>query len=171
VAAVSNLPNKQRQSQPIQPQPDGAMKFQSPPPQMLLDEREPASPLELRLSWAARTGKALRGIKLGARAHSSFFVQFFFALVAVVAGLVLRCDRIEWCILAGCIASVLSADLFYSAVETILSGLDRSARARVGAALDTASGAVLLVRLAAAIIGSILLLSRLYALLHRHADP
>src|SRR5439155_20444828 len=102
-----------------------AMNLLSPPQKTLLDERESADLSEPRLSWAARTGKALRGVKLGARAHSSFFVQFFFAALALAAGLVLRCNRIEWCILVGCIAYVLSADLFYSAVETILSGLGR----------------------------------------------
>jgi len=146
------------------------MSLPAPATENFLDAAEPADAGRQRLSLAERTGKALRGIKLGFRAYSSFFVQFFFAAVVLAAGLVLHCSRLEWCILIGCIASVLCADLFHSAVETIVGGLDRAAKGRAHAALDMAAGALLLARVAAAVIGGIILFSRLSALLHGRID-
>ncbi|HEV3119122.1 MAG TPA: diacylglycerol kinase [Gemmataceae bacterium] len=146
------------------------MSLQAPATENLPDAADSADADTQRLSLAQRTRKALRGIKLGIRAYSSFFVQFFFAAVVLAAGLVLRCSRLEWCILIACIASVLCADLFHSAVETIVGGLDPAAKRRADAALDMAAGAVLLARLAAAVIGGIILFSRLSALLRGHID-
>src|SRR6059036_542866 len=72
-----------------------------------------------RRLWRDKFRDAFRGLKLGIRGHSSFSVHFFFAALALVAALVMRCDRVEWCILLGCIGLVLTAELFNSAVETI----------------------------------------------------
>src|SRR6266481_2122414 len=114
-----------------------------------------------RRSWRDKFRDAFRGLKLGIRGHSSFFVHFFFAALVVAAAVALGCDRIDWCILLGCIGLVLTAELFNSALETLVRGLDEATRPQVFAALDIAAGAVLLASIVAAIIGSIVLLSRL----------
>jgi diacylglycerol kinase len=150
--------------------PEFAMSLQAPASETALDEPASTDAGTPRLSLAERTQKALRGIKLGARGHSSFFVQVFFIAVVLAAGLVLHCQRLEWCILIGCVASVLCAELFHSAIETIICGLNRASETWADAALDMALGAVLLARLGAAVIGGIILLSRLSALLHGHID-
>jgi diacylglycerol kinase len=118
-----------------------------------------------RRPWRHKFGDAFRGLKLGVRGHSSFFVHFFFAALVVAAGTVLRCGLLEWCALLGCIGMVLTAELFNSAVETIFHGLDEPTKARVYPCLDIAAGAVLTASITAAVIGSIILLSRLLSLL------
>ncbi len=118
-----------------------------------------------RRSWRAKFRDALRGLKLGIRGHSSFFVHFFCAAMVLAAGIVLHCGPVEWCLLVGCIGMVLTAELFNSAIETIFHGLDSESKPRVRPCLDVAAGAVLLASIAAAIIGSIVFLSRLMALL------
>ena len=40
--------------------------------------------LRVRRSWGAKFAAAFRGIKLGVRGHSSFFVHFFFAAISTV---------------------------------------------------------------------------------------
>src|SRR5436305_471435 len=82
-----------------------------------------------RRPWRHKFGDAFRGLKLGVRGHSSFFVHFFFAALVLAAGTVLRCELLEWCALLGCIGMVLTAELFNSAVETVFHGLDETTKA------------------------------------------
>ena len=114
-----------------------------------------------RRSWRAKFAVAFRGMKLGVRGHSSFFVHFFFTALVLAAALVLGCNLIEWCILVGCIGAVMTAELFNSAIETLFRGLDEETKSRVWPALDVAAGAVLLASLAASVIGLIVFLNRL----------
>jgi diacylglycerol kinase len=118
-----------------------------------------------RRRWRDKFRDALRGLKLGIRGHSSFFVHFFFAALVVAASVVLRCDVLEWCLLLGCIGLVLTAELFNSAVETLVRGLDEATNARVRPCLDIAAGAVLLASIVASVIGSLVFLRRLAVLL------
>jgi diacylglycerol kinase len=104
--------------------------------------------------WRHKFGDALRGLKLGIRGHSSFSVHFFFAVLIIAGASVLGCSVEQWLLLLGCIGMVLTAELFNSALETLVRGLDESARQRVGASLDIAAGAVLLASITAAIIGT-----------------
>src|SRR5947208_8174860 len=89
-----------------------------------------------RRSWVFKFRDAFRGLKLGVRGHSSFFVHFFFSALVLAAGMVLRCRALEWCLLLGCIGMVFTAELFNSAIETIFRGLDESTKPRVRSCLD-----------------------------------
>jgi diacylglycerol kinase len=118
-----------------------------------------------RRKWRDKFGDAFRGLKLGIRGHSSFFVHFFFAALVVAAAIVLRCDLVDWCLLLGCIGFVLTAELFNSAIEVLFHGQDRATQARNHACLDIAAGAVLMASATALVIGSIVFLNRLAVLL------
>lgn len=114
-----------------------------------------------RRSWRAKFAEAFRGLKLGVRGHSSFFVHFFFAALVVAAAGVLGCGLVEWCILLGCIGFVLTAELFNSAIETLFRGLDEQTKSRAWPALDIAAGAVLLASITASVIGAVVFAVRL----------
>jgi diacylglycerol kinase len=124
---------------------------------------ESAVGVKRRRAWRAKFGAAFRGLKLGIRGHSSFFVHFFFAALVVAAAIALGCDLVEWCLLLGCIGMVLTAELFNSAVETLFRGLDEATKERVWPSLEIAAGAVLLASIVAAVIGMIIFLHRLAA--------
>ncbi len=126
-----------------------------------LDDEEPDAPRRSRRPWRAKFRAALRGIKVGVRGHSSFSVHFFFAALVVAAALALRCDKVEWCLLLGCIGLVLVAELFNSAVETLFRELDGPTRDRAWPALDVAAGAVLLAAITASVVGAVIFLSKL----------
>jgi diacylglycerol kinase len=117
--------------------------------------------------WRDKFREAFRGIKLGVRGHSSFSVHFFFAALALTAALVLECDRVEWCLVVGCIGLVFTAELLNSAVETLFHGLDPEAKARIHGCLDIAAGAVLVAGLTAAAVGTIVFGHKLLVLFHR----
>jgi diacylglycerol kinase len=122
-------------------------------------------PSRRRRNWRKKFGAAFRGLKLGVRGHSSFFVHFFFAALVVAAAIVMEVGLIEWCLLLGCIGLVLTAELFNSALETLFRGLDESTQQRAWPCLDIAAGAVLLASIVAAVIGSLVFLQRLSELL------
>src|SRR5438105_1501161 len=83
------------------------------------ETERPIRPTKPRRLWRDKFRESLRGIKLGIRGHSSFFVHFFFAALVLATAIVLRCDALEWCLLLGCIGLVITAELFNSAIETI----------------------------------------------------
>jgi len=102
---------------------------------------EPERPPER--SWIDKFRDAFRGAKLGVRGQSSFFVHFFFAAAVIVAAIVLEVDYLEWCVLVLCIAGVLAAEMFNSALEWLARSLTAEADSRLGRALDIGSAAVL----------------------------
>ena len=116
--------------------------------------------------WRDKFREAFRGVKRGVRGHSSFFVHFFFAAVALAAAGALECNPWEWCLVVGCIGMVMTAELFNSSIETLFRGLEQEARDRVYPCLDIAAGAVLVAGLTAAVVGVIVFGHRLLVLLH-----
>jgi diacylglycerol kinase len=114
-----------------------------------------------RRPWGAKFRDAFRGLKLGIRGHSSFSVHFFFTALALAGAIVLGCSLEQWGLLVLCIGLVLTAELFNSAIETLFRELDEVTRSRCWPALDIAAGAVLLASIAAAVVGSMVFVSRL----------
>jgi diacylglycerol kinase len=136
-----------------------------PTPALLPEMDEPQAKGQPRRPWREKFRDAFRGLKLGVRGHSSFFVHFFFAALVVAAALAFNCNLIEWCLLLGCIGLVLTAELFNSAIETLFRALDDATKGRMVGCLDISAGAVLLASLFASVIGSIIFLHKLVALL------
>jgi diacylglycerol kinase len=118
-----------------------------------------------RRPWAQKFGDALRGLKLGIRGHSSFFVHFFAAALVVAGAVAMSCTLTQWCVLLLCIGVVLTAELFNSAIETLHRGLDAETRERTWKSLDIAAGAVLMASMTAAVVGLMVFGKRLAQLL------
>jgi diacylglycerol kinase len=113
--------------------------------------------------WIDKFRDAFRGLWLGVRGHSSFYVHFACAILALALAAILRCNRIEWCLIVGCVGLVLAAELVNSAVETLVHGLDDATKGRVSACLDIAAAAVLVASLTAGIVGAIVFVPKLLA--------
>lgn len=106
--------------------------------------------------WRDKFGEAFRGVALGIRGQSSFFVHFFFGVLAIATAALLKCDPIEWCLIITAIGLVMSLELVNSSIELLFRGLPQEARDRVAGSLDIAAGAVLMASLAAVIVGVII---------------
>ena len=61
-------------------------------------------------TWMRKFRDAFRGVKLGVRGQSSFFVHFFVATVVIMTAAILGMEPTEWCLLLVCITIVLAAD-------------------------------------------------------------
>jgi diacylglycerol kinase len=116
---------------------------------------EPIPPRER--SWAEKFRDAFRGVKEGVRGQSSFFVHFFVAALVIAAAAVLKVrDVAEWCLLLLCIAVVLTAEMFNSALESLARAITDETDPYVGRALNIGSAAVLIASIGAATVGTII---------------
>lgn len=115
-------------------------------------------------TWVAKFRDAFRGIYVGVRAQSSFVVHLIVAAAVVGLAAYLQVDVIRWSLLLLCIALVLAAELFNSAIEWLAKAIDHAENEYLRNALDVASGAVLVTSIGAAIVGGLIFVERLMAM-------
>jgi len=114
-------------------------------------------------SWVRKFRHAGRGIVHAFRYQRSFWVHLPVAVAVIFGGMLHGVSQIEWAILILCIAIVLSAELFNSALEHLSQAITEDANEHIRNALDVASGAVLVASIGALAVGSLLLLTKLAA--------
>jgi diacylglycerol kinase len=125
----------------------------------------PDDPLSPERSWACKFRDAFRGVKAGVRGQSTFFVHFFAAAAVIVAAAVLGMDRYEWCLLALCIAGVITAEMFNSALESMAKAITGESDPHLGNSLDIGAAAVLVASIGASVVGAIIFGHRVGGLL------
>ena len=113
-----------------------------------------------RRSWPRKFRDAFRGVWLGVRGQSSFRVHFFFAALVIVCAAAMQVALAQWCLLLVCIALVLTAEMFNSAMESMAKAITDKHDPRLADALDTGSAAVLVASIGAVIVGSIIFIHR-----------
>ncbi len=117
-------------------------------------------------TWYEKFRDAFRGVRAGMRGQLSFRVHIFMAIAVIIAATAMRMNMWQWCLLLLCIAGVLTAEMFNSALEHFAKAVEKDHNPQIGEALDTASAAVLFASLGAALVGSIIFLDRFWELLH-----
>jgi diacylglycerol kinase len=120
---------------------------------------------KMKRPWKDKFHCAFKGMKLGMRGHSSFFVHFFFASMVIAFAWVLRCDIFEWSLLVGSIGFVMVAELLNSAIETLYALLPQEIRSGRFEVLDIAAGAVLLASFFASLIGCMVFIPKILVML------
>lgn len=103
--------------------------------------------------WISKFRNAFRGVRLAMAGQSSFYVHLPMAGLVIALGIYLECSHWQWCILALCIALVITLEIINSAIETLAHALCPDHHPAVGKALDMASAAVLIASLIASAIG------------------
>jgi diacylglycerol kinase len=107
--------------------------------------------------WIRKFSNAARGIKIAVRGEISFFGHLFATTVVVLAGAVLDISQTSWCLLTLCIALVLVAEMFNTAIERVCRIITREKNPQIRDALDMGAGAVLVASVGAVIVGMVLL--------------
>lgn len=108
---------------------------------------------------------AFRGISwLLGREHNAW-IHVAAAALACVLGGSLGISRVEWCLVALCIFSVLAAEAFNTAVEKLADAAVPRQDRLAGLAKDLAAAGVLLTSIGAAIVGLLVFGPRLLLLL------
>ncbi len=116
--------------------------------------------------WIDKFANAFRGIGLGVRGQTSFIVHALVAAGVIAAATYLRCAVWQWSVLLLCMALVLGLEMLNSALERLAKGLCNDHNPDVGQALDIASAAVLVAAGFAALIGTLVLVSQWWTLMH-----
>jgi len=83
-----------------------------------------------RSAFRQRLVDAERGVTLGFRRDSTFFVHFFTASTIVAAGMVIGLSAVQWAILLLSFTLVLAAEMFQRVFKTILESLQRQNEVR-----------------------------------------
>ncbi len=114
------------------------------------------TPNQLR-RWITKFACALRGLQQSIKSQESFWVHLPVAAAVVVVAAWLKVEPWRWAVLVIAITLVLSAELFNTAIETIVKVVHPQHDPRIGHSLDTAAAAVLVLSIGAAILGAITL--------------
>ena len=125
----------------------------------------PYDPISPQRSWTCKFRDAFRGVKEGVHGQSSFLVHFFVTAAVIAAGIVLGVSLAEWCLLVLCIAGVLVAEMFNSALESMAKAITGEVDPHLGNSLDIGSAAVLTASIGASVVGTIVFGHRVGVLL------
>jgi undecaprenol kinase len=108
--------------------------------------------------FRARVGFALAGWRAAWRGEKSFRTQAALGGCAVAALLVLRPAPIWWALIALVSALVLALELVNSAVEAVVDRLHPEIHPSIGMAKDMLAGAVLMMSVAALVVGAAMMI-------------
>lgn len=107
-------------------------------------------------------GYALRGALLLIRTEASIKVQVFIAIVMTAAGFFFEISAIEWCIQILTIAVIMSVEGLNTGVEKVSDYIQPEFDKKIGFIKDISAGAVMIVSIAATIIGLIIYLPKIF---------
>ncbi len=104
---------------------------------------------------------AIKGIIFAFKSEQNMKIHFLAAILVTIVGFLLQISAGEWLVVILIIALVMSAELFNTALENIVNNITKchpETYNDMGLPKDLAAGAVLLVSIAAFIVGLIIFL-------------
>ena len=104
---------------------------------------------------------AVEGIVHVFRTQKHMRFHFFTVVLVLLIGLVLRLGTVQMALLFICVAGVLAAEMFNTAVESVVDMVTQAYHPLAKLAKDIAAGAVLITSINAAIVGAILVFGKL----------
>lgn len=99
---------------------------------------------------------ALTGIFTSLKKERNMNIHFAVAILVVILGILVKISKIEWILCIFAITLVISAELFNTAIETIVDMITLEQNEKAKIAKDVSAGAVLVVAIGAAIVGIII---------------
>lgn len=119
-----------------------------------------------RRNWPKRFQDAFRGLAMGVHGQKTFTIHLTCAAVVILLAGVLRLGPTQWCLLMLCISTVLGAEMFNSALETLAKAIDTRFNPHLAEGLNIASAAVLVSAAGAVVVGLLVFGHRLVDHLH-----
>lgn len=104
---------------------------------------------------------AVEGIVHVFRTQKHMRFHFFTVVLVLLIGLVLRLGQVPMALLFICVSGVLAAEMFNTAVESVVDMVTQAYHPLAKLAKDIAAGAVLITSINAAIVGSILIFGKI----------
>jgi len=108
-------------------------------------------------------GYAFTGLYELIRSEPNTRIHLFATACALIAGILLRISKSEWCVILIVIALVWTAEAFNTAIEKLTDHLFPEYHETARFAKDVAAGAVLVCAIAALVCGLIIFLPKLFS--------
>ena len=105
---------------------------------------------------------AIQGFRTAVVTERNIKVMLAVGALAVVAGLVLQIDLLSWAIILLCCAVVIMAELFNTAIETVVDLVSPEFHPLAGRAKDIAAAAVWFLSFVVAIVGVLVYANALF---------
>ncbi|NMC55729.1 MAG: phosphatase PAP2 family protein [Eubacteriaceae bacterium] len=108
---------------------------------------------------------AFNGIKISFESGRNIIVHYIIALIVILLGIFLKISSKEWVICVMLFGLVISAEMINTAVETIVDLITQDINPLAKRAKDISAGAVLVLAIAAAVVGLIIFIPKIYNLI------
>ena len=107
---------------------------------------------------------ALQGFTSSFRTERNMKIHVVATILVIILGIYLKLNLIEWSIITIAIVIVISAELFNTAIETIVDMVSPQKNEKAKLAKDISAGAVLILAIGSAIVGFIIFLPKIIAI-------
>lgn len=108
---------------------------------------------------------AIEGIWTSFKTERNMKIHIFIMILAIIAGIILKINKLEWIICIILFAIVIGSELFNTSIETIVDMVMPEKNEKAKIAKDVSAGAVLVVAIGAAIIGLVIFVPRILNIL------
>jgi len=108
---------------------------------------------------------AIEGIASSLKTERNLKIHITMMCLVIIAGMIFKISRIEWCICLILFGLVLSAELFNTAIETVVNLVMPEYHELAKKAKDISAGGVLILAIISAILGVMLFLPKILAMI------
>lgn len=108
---------------------------------------------------------AIEGFISSFKTERNMKIHIVAMIVAIILGFVLKLNAIEWCICTIAIVLVISAELFNTAIETVVDMICPEKNENAKLAKDISAAAVLALAIGAVVIGIIIFVPKIIAII------
>ena len=105
---------------------------------------------------------AFTGIITAFKTEQNMKIHVLIAVLVIIMGVFFKIIKLEWIMFIFEIVMVLTAELFNTAIETIVDMITQEKNEKAKIAKDISAGAVLLTAIGAVIVGVIIFLPKMY---------
>ena len=99
---------------------------------------------------------AFWGIYKSFKSERNMKIHIMAMIIVIALGIFMKLNKIEWCIITIAIVMVISAELFNTAIETVVDMVSPQKNPQAKLVKDIAAAAVLVLAIGAAVIGIII---------------
>jgi diacylglycerol kinase (ATP) len=105
---------------------------------------------------------AFKGIAYMLRTQKNAQIHFFIAAMVIALGIIYKIEIGEWCFIILAIGLVMMAEMVNTSIEFLVDLVSPEYQNKAGKAKDIAAGAVLIAAIAAAVIGLIIFIPKIF---------
>lgn len=104
---------------------------------------------------------AIEGFISSFKTERNMKIHVLAMIIVVILGIYFKINLMEWCIITIAIALVIGAELFNTAIETIVDMVSPEKNPKAKLAKDISASAVLAFAIASAVVGGIIFISKI----------